>query len=219
MSIVDFDCLSKKDPTMRKRFEQQLALGQIPIEQTYINPKRKYVLDELLAALKAIYCDQEYNGKIFGILEKNINSGKKRTGRKGMDLWCIFVLAQVRLCLNISYEMLHNLANNHRAIRQLMGIEREFGQEPLEFEYQTVYENVSMLNDELVTELNNVIVEFGHGEVFKKKENAVLPSKTDSSSAGKKVTAAIENYLVKTRLFFKKLREELHGFPNRNQKR
>jgi hypothetical protein len=88
-----------------------------------------------------------------------------------------------------------------------MGIEREFGQEPLEFEYQTVYENVSMLNDELVTELNNVIVEFGHGEVFKKKENTVLHLKTDSSSVGKKVTTAIENYLVKTRLFIKKLRE------------
>jgi hypothetical protein len=37
---------------MRKRFEQQLSIGQIPIEETVINPKRKNVVDELLAALK-----------------------------------------------------------------------------------------------------------------------------------------------------------------------
>jgi len=191
---------------MRKRFEQQLSLGQIPIEQTYINPKRKFAMDELLAALKAIYCNPEYNEKIFSLLEKGINTGNNRTGRKGMDLWCIFVLAQVRLCLNISYEMLHNLANNHRTLRQLMGIEREFGHEPFEFEYQTLYENVSMISDELVAELNHVIVEFGQGDVFKKKENTVFRSKTDKPAIGGKITTVLENYLAKTRLFIKKLR-------------
>ncbi len=30
-----------------------------------------------------------------------------------MDLWSIFVLAQVRLCLNLSYDVLHDQANNH----------------------------------------------------------------------------------------------------------
>jgi len=165
---------------MRKRFEQQLSLGQIPIEETYINPKKKYALDELLAALKAIYCNSVYNKMIFSILEKYINTGKKDTGRKGMDLWCIFVLAQVRLCLNISYDVLHDLANNHRTMRQLMGVERRFGYGPVEFEYQNIYDNVSMLSDELVAELNRIIVEFGHGEVFKKKENTPLRLKTDS---------------------------------------
>lgn len=165
---------------MRKRFEQQLSLGQIPIEETYINPKKKYALDELLAALKAIYCTPDYNEKIFSILEKHINAGKKNTGRKGMNLWCIFVLAQVRLCLNTSYEALHDLANNHRTMRHLMGVERRFGYEPLEFEYQNIYDNVSMLSDELVAEINGVILEFGHGDVFKKKENTPLRLKTDS---------------------------------------
>lgn len=155
---------------MRKRFEQQLSLGQIPIEETYINPKNRYALDQLLAALKEIYCNSDYNEKIFSILERHINAGKKNTGRKGMNLWCIFVLAQVRLCLNISYDALHDLANNHRTMRQLMGIERRFGYEPVEFEYQNIYDNVSMLTDDLVAEINEVILEFGHAAVFKKKE-------------------------------------------------
>ena len=86
-----------------------------------INLKSKNALDELQAALKTIYCNKEYNEKIFSILEKHINSGKKNTGRKGMDLWCVFVLSQVRLCLHISYDGLHNLTNNHRSMRHLMG--------------------------------------------------------------------------------------------------
>lgn len=165
---------------MRNRFEQQLSMGQLPIEETYIGVKSKNALDELLAALKEIYCNKEYNERIFSILEKHISSGKKRTGRTGMDLWSIFVLAQVRLCLNVSYDMLHNLADNHRSMRQLMGIERDFGYERIQYEYQNIYDNVTMLSDELVTEINAVILEFGHREIFKKKEDTALRLKTDS---------------------------------------
>jgi transposase, IS5 family len=96
----------------------------------------------LLAALKAIYCDKEYNKRIFGILEKHINSGKKNTGRKGLDLWCIFILSQVRLCLDISYDGLHNLTNNHRSMRHLMEVEKNFCYERVEFEYQNICGNV-----------------------------------------------------------------------------
>jgi IS5 family transposase len=165
---------------MRKRFEQQLSIGQFPISETKINRKSKNSLDELLVALKAIYCTAEYNERIFSLLEKHINATKKKTGRSGMDLWCIFVLAQVRLCLNISYEMLHNLANNHRSMRQLMGVERSFGYDREEFSYQNIYDNITMLSDELIAEINVVVLEFGHKEVFKKKESTALRLKTDS---------------------------------------
>lgn len=165
---------------MRNRFEQQLAIGQFPIELTRINPKSKNALDELLAALKEIYCNKEYNDKIFCLLERYITEGKKKTGRKGMDLWVIFVLAQVRLCLNISYDTLHNLANNHLTLRRLMGQEYDIGYEPIQFEYQNIYDNVSMLSDELITEINEIILEFGYSEVFKKKENTALRLKSDS---------------------------------------
>ena len=165
---------------MRKRFEQQLGLGQLPIEATLINPKSKNALDELLVALKAIYSNKKYNEEIFSILEKHINSGKRNTGRAGMDLWSIFVLAQVRLCLNLSYDVLHDQANNHHNMRCLMGVEKGFGYERIEFEYQNIYDNVTLLSDEMVAELNQIILGFGHGEVFKKKENTALRLKSDS---------------------------------------
>ena len=165
---------------MRNRFEQQMSIGQRPIEETPISLKSKDSLEGLLAALKAIYCDKEYNERIFKALEESITKGKKKTGRKGMSLWQIFVLAQVRLCGNISYDRLHNLSNNHFAIRFLMGVESEYGFKRIEFEYQNIYDNVSVLSDELVKQLNDIVLEFGHKEVFKKKETAAFQLKTDS---------------------------------------
>jgi transposase, IS5 family len=165
---------------MRNRFEQQLTFGQYPIEETVINPKNKSAIDELLAALKEIYCNLEYNKTIFNILDRHINANKKKTGRKGMDLWVIFVLAQLRLCLNLSYDVLYDLANNHHTLRRLMGVEREFGFERIEFAYQNIYDNISALSDIMVAELNKVILDFGHREVFKKKEGTALLLKSDS---------------------------------------
>ena len=165
---------------MRKRFEQQFILGQIPIEEVEIPTKNATSLDELLAALKEIYCNKEYSERIFRVLEKHIQANKKLTGRKGMNLWEIFVLSQVRLCLNTDYSMLLNLSNNHRTMRQIMGIEREAGFERIQYEYQNIYDNVNLLNDELVRDINEIILEFGHKEVFKKKEEAPLRLKTDS---------------------------------------
>jgi len=165
---------------MRKRFAQQLSLGQIPIEEAQIDPKSKNSLNELLAALHAIYCDKRYNGQVFSLLEGHIGSKKKKTGRNGMDLWCIFVLSQVRLCMNISYGVLHDLANNHRTMRELMGVEYEFGYDRIKFEYQNIYDNVSNLSNGLIKEINSLIIEFGYKEVFKKKEGTALRLKTDS---------------------------------------
>ena len=125
---------------MRQRFEQQLTLGQIPIADVEITIKCRDAVVELLAALKQIFITPEFNGKIFSVLESVLLSGKKRTGRTGMDLWHIFVLAQVRLCLNISYNRLHHLANNDKLLRSIMGVEKEFGYDQIEFEYQNIYD-------------------------------------------------------------------------------
>ena len=165
---------------MRERFELQMRIGQTPIQEIYINPKSKNALDQLIACLKAIYCDREYNNKIFSIIEKHLPDVDRSNGRPGMNLWTIFVLGQVRMCLGSSYDMLHNLSNNHLLLRKLLGMSDIFGEEPVTFEYQNIYDNVSQLSEAMLIEINDVIVEFGHGEVFKKKETTALHLKTDS---------------------------------------
>lgn len=165
---------------MRKRFEQQLTIGLLLIEDTKIpTKKRSGVLPGLCSALKEIYINPRYNEKVFRILEDKIFPNNNETGRRGMDLWQIFVLSQVRLCKNISYEELHDLANHHTMIRQIMGIETINTYEKKEIGYQRIVDNVGLLDDETVVKLNNIIIEFGH-DVFKKKEGAALRLKTDS---------------------------------------
>ena len=160
---------------MRNRFEQQLTIGRLPIEETEIpTAKRSGALPGLCAALKEIFVTPEWNSRVFEILDNAILLGKKRTGRPGMDLWQIFVLSQVRLCQNISYDELHDLANHHTLIRQIMGVESGFGHEKYRFGYQNIIDNVGLLSDDTVRALNKVIVEFGHG-VFKKKGRQPCP--------------------------------------------
>ncbi|OQX72198.1 MAG: hypothetical protein B6D61_14670, partial [Bacteroidetes bacterium 4484_249] len=67
----------------------------------------------------------------------------------GMNLWDIFVLSQVRLCLNTDYSVLCNLANNHRTMREIMGVEREAGFDRIKFEYQNIYDNVNLLTHKI----------------------------------------------------------------------
>ena len=137
-------------------------------------------MDQLIAALKEIYCNREYNNRIFGIIEKHLSSIDRNNGRPGMNLWTVFVLAQVRLCLGTSYDMLHHLASNDILLRKLSGIHEVFGEESFSFEYQNIYDNISKLSDAMLIEVSDLIVESGHREVFKKKETEPLRLKTDS---------------------------------------
>jgi len=133
---------------MGNRFEQQLEIGRLLIQDTRISLKCRDSLLELVAALKEIFVNNTYNEKVFSILENSIIAGKKKTGRKGMDLWQIFVLSQVRLCLNVSYDRLHYIANHDKLVRQIMGVEKETRFDQIEFEYQNIYDNVTLLETE-----------------------------------------------------------------------
>lgn len=164
---------------MRKRFEQQFNLGQIPISEVEITTRCRDAVVELLAALQQLFVTEEYNIQIFNVLESSIMKGKKKTGRTGMDLWQVFVLAQVRLCMNITYARLHYLSNQDKLLRQIMGVDRESGYEQIEFEYQNIYDNVSLLDDETIRQINEIVLSFGH-HVFKKKEMEALRLKSDS---------------------------------------
>lgn len=165
---------------MRKRFEPQYSLDTLRIEDTQIDLKSRGAFDKLLLSLKVLYTTAEYRDKIFDILDKEIIQTKQNTGRKGLNLWQIFVLAQVRLTLNISYDHLHNLVNNHKSMRQLLGIESTWDKPQIKLEYQNIVDNVKLLSDELLVKINDLIVLFGHREVFKKKEEEPLCLKTDS---------------------------------------
>lgn len=164
---------------MRAGFEQQLTLGSTPIHEVRIPTKTKSHMAALMEAIKFIYISSKWNGKIYNLLNEKLQKGKKETGRTGMSLWEIFVFGQVRLCMNISYDELHFMANDSEMLRGILGVLPTDFSKGRQYEYQNIYDNVKLLDDDLLRQINDVIVQAGH-DVFKKKEKAALRLKTDS---------------------------------------
>ena len=167
---------------MRQRFEQQLSLGAIPISDIKIPTKSRDEMPPTVRALQYIFTTEALNEKVFKLLEEKICKGKKKTGRRGMDLWHILVLAVIRHATGTNWDRLHLMANGDRYVREIMGVHStKFGMEEIEFEYQNILDNVSLIDEELLYQINQVVVEAGH-QLLKKKEKEVieLQLKTDS---------------------------------------
>lgn len=75
---------------MRRRFEQQLSLGMIPISATPVNKKCRHSLDKVILGLLGIFMNSEYSEAIFSLLESKLGKARLRNGRTG-----IAVLASV----------------------------------------------------------------------------------------------------------------------------
>ena len=82
-----------------------------------------------------------------------------------MDLWCIFVLGMLRLNLNIDYDKLKDLADNHRTIRLMLG-HSIFDYK--KYNLQTLKDNIKLFTPEVLAQINNVVVQAGHD--FKNKK-------------------------------------------------
>lgn len=176
---------------MRKRFEQQLSLGILPISEVKIREKSRHQLAPLLKALQYVFVTEELNQKVFAILENHILEGKQRTGRLGMSLWEIFVLSLVRLNLNIDYDFLLDQANNHITLRGILGVDRSDFQYGKDYELQTLRDNVGLLDEEVLRQINEVIVEAAHGMIKKKEAVEALA-----------LSIKVDSYVVETNIHF-----------------
>lgn len=164
---------------MRQRFEQQMRLSTVAIGDVKFPLKSRDELPPVLKALQHIFITPELNVKVFALLEEKICKNKKKTGRKGMDLWHLFVLAVVRHTLDTNWDRLHFTANYDELVRSIMGVHGSiFYDEKIEFNYQSILDNVSLLDEKLLEEINDVVVEAGQQLLKKKEEDIRL--KTDS---------------------------------------
>ena len=165
---------------MRRRFDVQLALGQIPIERVPIPFKSRDELPPILAGLQWIFQTPEINEQVFALLESKILGGKKATGRPGLNLWQILVLGVVRLGLDCDYDRLEDMANHHTLLRQILGLPPVPAAHEKPFHHKTLSENVCHLDEEVLAQINAIIAQSGR-QVFKKKEGAEpIQAKTDS---------------------------------------
>jgi IS5 family transposase len=164
---------------MRKVIENQLEIWQTDIGSIEIDLTCRDEIPQVLLGLQYIYSHRPVRDEVFKILEnivpKQISADK---GRPGMDLWKILVLGTLRLNCNWDYDKLHNIANEHKTVREFLGHTIfEFDQS---YGLQTIKDNISLLTPELLNEINRVVVTAGHDLVTSKNDDLKLKGRCDS---------------------------------------
>ena len=171
---------------MRKVIDAQMAFGRTDISAIRIDPKCRDDITRLMRGLQYIYTQPELWKRVFAILEgmRPVQAdGKTKVsadkGRPGMEPWKILVLAVIRLGLNADYDRIHNLANNHLGIRELLG-HGAWGENTEEsYHLQTIKDNLKLFTPEILDRINQEVVQAGH-VLLKKSPDEVLTGRCDS---------------------------------------
>ena len=151
---------------MRNLRNPQLERGEVRIEDIKLNHKCRDDMPTLLSGLQYLYSQEASRDRLFALLDEFILPGiNKKVGRPGMDMWSILVMGVVKQGLGCDFDRLHELVNEHKTLRKFLG--HPAISDKL-YHYQTLVDNVSLLNPELLGEVNQLIVESGHTVVGKK---------------------------------------------------
>jgi hypothetical protein len=125
-----------------------------------------------------MYVREEIRQKLFEKLEDSLESkASSTTGRPGMELWRILVLATLKQGLNCDFDRLQELANQHKTLREMLG-HSDWADQTV-YALQTLVDNVSLLSPQVLVEISQLVVETGH-EVAKKKPGDALRGRCDS---------------------------------------
>ena len=147
---------------MRQTHAKQPQLGQILVEKVKFDLQSRDDIPQILRGLQHIYTTVELREIVFSELEKLIPAGVDTgNGRPGMDLWNIFVLGTLRLNLNIDYDRLMELANEHRSLRLILGHDGAFDIEYV-YRLQTLKDNLRLFTPEVLDAANQAVVKAGH---------------------------------------------------------
>jgi IS5 family transposase len=145
---------------MRKAFSAQLRLDAPSVADVQLNFDCRDEIIPVLAALQHIYSTPALRDQILQRVAADVNSNTFHTrGREGLDYWQILVLASVRLGCNLNYDRLHNLAEDHRTLRAIMGIG---AWDQTKFSWRRIRENVCLLKPETISSISALIVSAGH---------------------------------------------------------
>jgi transposase, IS5 family len=150
---------------MRKAFDRQRRLDCPSVSKVSLNLNCRNETIPILRALQHIYSTPKVRDAILGAIARDVNGKSNATrGRPGMSYWEILVLAGARLGCGYDYDELQDLAENHRALRQVMGIgdwESE-EQDKERFGWRRIESNVNLLRPETIEQINQAIIQEGH---------------------------------------------------------
>jgi IS5 family transposase len=168
-------------------------LDCLPISAVTLNLDCREEIIPILRALQHVYGDPSLRQEMLRLVGKDVNQDTSpKRGRRGMNYWEIAVLAGARLGCNLDYDKLQDLAENHRRLRQIMGI-GAWQTEEVDFDWRRIEDNLTKLRPETLKKINELIVRAGHelepkaieavrGDTFVVETNIHYP--TESSLIG-----------------------------------
>ena len=160
---------------MRKVIDMQMKFGEVDIAKIKFDPRSRDEIPKLLMGLQEIYCNRKIRDKVFTALQDLIPEGvDQNNGRRGMDLWKILVLGTLRLCCNWDYDKLMEIANNHKALRMMLGHSSLY--DDYYYPLQTLKDNLSLFTPEVLDRINQIVLQHGHQLVGKKKDEGLRGS-------------------------------------------
>ena len=115
---------------MRKVHSPQMSIGQVNISDIEIDLRSRDDIPQILLGLKHIYTTPPLREAVFKILEEVVpyqvgndeqDTGQHEPGSPGYGAMGHTVLGLLRLGLDTDFDRIHELANQHRTIRQMLG--------------------------------------------------------------------------------------------------
>lgn len=140
--------------------EPQGIFGRTHLGEVVLDLSSRHELVPILAGLQYLHGKPLILCRILKLIEQDVLGNKSgEHGAPGMTYWEILVLSAVRQGCDLDYDALTDLANNHRALRAIMGVD-EWGKEKLK--HRTVHGNVSKLRTETIEQISQIVVGQGH---------------------------------------------------------
>lgn len=137
-------------------------LDSLPIGDVKLNLDCRDEIIPILRALQHLYETIPLRREVLALVGKDVNDNSDRKrGRRGLNYWEITVLAAARLGCNLDYDKLQDLAENHRSLRQIMGI-GAWQDEEVDFDWRRIEDNLTKLRPATLRKINELIVEAGH---------------------------------------------------------
>ena len=171
---------------MRDTFPAQRTIGQIDIADIKIDVRSRDDIPLILLGLQHIYCTDDLREKVFEIIKEilpiQLVDGQAKPvsaelGCPGMNQWTILVLGCLRLCLNADFDRIHELANQHRTLRLMLGI-ADWDEKIVSL--QTLKDNLQLFTPAILARINQAVVEAGYALLGKKNSPVPVAGRCDS---------------------------------------
>ena len=145
---------------MRQPIKTQMSIGSKDISEIEFDLNCRHEIIPILIGLQRIYKKRGLLSQILDLIKKDILGGKSEDhGTQGLYYWEILVLSAVRHGCNLDYDALHDLANNHRKLREMMGLGY---MDRKQYSRSTIQENIAKISDETIEKISDLVIAEGH---------------------------------------------------------